>query len=61
MLLLRVEMTFFSCSMQQAPMRLGIRDVESFLRQEDRCVVGGCCRARKEEAYTGMCPVLGMQ
>lgn len=54
-------MTSFSYSMQWSPVRLGIRDVERFLRQEGRCVVGGCCRARKEEAPRGVCPVLGTQ
>lgn len=58
MLLLRVEITSFSFSMPGAPRRLGIRDVERFLRREDRCVVSDHCRAMKEEARPGTCPVL---
>lgn len=58
MLLLRVEITSFSFSMPGAPRRLGIRDVERFLRREDRCVASDHCGAMKEEARPGTCPVL---
>lgn len=61
MLLLRVEITSFSYSMPWAPRRLGIRDVERFLKREDRCVVSDGCRAMKEEARPGTCPALGTQ
>ena len=61
MLLLRVEITSFSYGMPWAPRRLGVREVERFLRREDRCVVSDLCRAMKEETRPDTCPVLGTQ
>lgn len=59
MLLLRVEITSFSYSVPWASRRLGIRDVERFLRRED--ILSDLCRAMNEQTRPGMCPVLGTQ